>query len=285
MILILGASGTVGSEIVRQLPAKGAAFRGAYHDPAKAPAGVDAVAVDLTKGDSVEAALRGVDTLFLLSPSQGELERNVVALAAKAGTKRIVKLSVWGAEDDFSFARIHRPVETAIQASGLAWTFLRPNGFMQNMASYAGPSIRAQSAFYGSTGEARISHVNVRDIAAVAATALTEPGHEGQVYTLSGPEALSYGEVAAKLSAAAGTDIRYVDLTDEQLKGGMTGAGIPAAYADLLLDLNRYYRAGHASAITGDVKRITGREPISFDRYAAENADSFRLATAVTTAP
>ena len=284
MILVTGASGTVGSEVVRQLSKSGVPFRAAYRDPGKAPIGLAAVAADLNDPKTLTAALRNIEALFLVSPSQPALELNALAAAKDAGVKHIVKLSVWGAEgEDFSFARLHRPVEKAIEASGLSWTLLRPNGFMQNMATYNGAGIRAQGTFYGSTGDARSSSVDVRDIAAVAVAALTQPGHAGQTYTLSGPEALTCSEIAAKLSATTGREIRYVNLTDEQLKQGMTAAGIPGAYADMLLDLNRYYREDHASRITDDLKRVTGREPISFDQYAKENADAFRATVSVAT--
>jgi len=256
MILIYGSHGTVGSEVVRQLEAAGAPFR---------------------RADRQSPDFTGVDKVFLLSPSDTQSELAIVEAAKAAGVKHIVKLSVWGAEgDDFSFAKVHRPVEKAIEASGLAWTFLRPNGFMQNMANYNGETIRSQSAFYGGAGEARISTVDVRDVAAVAVAALTQPGHEGKAYSLSGPEALTSDEVAKKISAVVGREVRYVDLPADQLKGGMTGAGVPDFYADWLLDLNRYYRENRASRLTGDVKQVTGRDPISFDDYARDNAASFR---------
>ncbi|GAC1434569.1 MAG: SDR family oxidoreductase [Thermoanaerobaculia bacterium] len=285
MILVTGAGGTVGSEVVKQLQSSGAKFRAAYHSPEKAAAarakGIDTVVIDLNRPETLRDALRGVDKLFLLSAgggtSQIEQETRATEAAKAAGVKHIVKLSVWGAETEgFSFAKIHRAVEKVIEKSGLAWTFLRPNGFMQNMANYNAGTIKEQGAFYGSVGDAKISHINVKDIAAVAVKVLTGTGHENKAYSLSGPEALSYSDVAKKLSAASGRDVKYVNLTDEQLKGGMTGAGIPADYADALVDLNRAYRKDIAGKVTDDVKRVTGRDPISFDQYAKENAAAFR---------
>jgi uncharacterized protein YbjT (DUF2867 family) len=284
MILVTGAGGTVGSEVVRQLQSAGATFRAAYHSADKAAAakakGIDAVAIDYDKPETLRDALRGVDKLFLLSnggATQIEQETRAAEAAKAAGVKHIVKLSVWGAEGEgFSFAKIHRAAEKAIEKTGLAWTFLRPNGFMQNMANYNGASIKGQGAFYGSVGNTKISHVNVKDIAAVAVKTLTEPGHENKAYTLSGPEALTYQEVAQKIGKAAGREVKYVDLPDDQLKGGMVGAGIPAQYADAIVDLNRYYRKDTASKVTDDVKRVTGRAPISFDQYAKESAGAFK---------
>jgi uncharacterized protein YbjT (DUF2867 family) len=283
MILVLGASGTVGSELIRQLQAAGAPFKGGYHSEERAQEardrGIDPVIIDYAKPHTLEPSLRGIDHLFLLGAGGGDQtqqEINVVEAAVRAGVEHIVKLSVWGAEgEDFSFAKIHRPVERAIEQSPLEWTFLRPNGFMQNIGNYYAPTIRAQGAFYGNIGDAQISHVDVRDIAAVALKALTQPGHTGHAYPLTGPDPLTYAEIASKLSKAAGREVKYINLPDDQLKQGMTAAGIPAYYADLLLDLNRYYREGRASTVTDDVKRVTGRDPISFDRYAADNAKMF----------
>jgi uncharacterized protein YbjT (DUF2867 family) len=283
MIVVTGAGGTVGSELVRQLRAAKAPVRAAYHSAAKVDAakadGLDAVAVDFAKPESLAPAFRGADALFLLfAGGMGQTEGEIAAVeAAKAsGVKRIVKLSVIGADgDDYSFARIHRPVERAIEASGLAWTHLRPNGFMQNVVNYFAATIRDHGAFYQPAGDARISHVDVRDIARVAAAALTGTGHDGKAYTITGPEALTYHEVAAKLSAATKKEIRYVALSDDDAKQGMVAAGIPAFYADYLVDLNRHYRAGGGSVVTDAVRAVTGSAPTAFDDFARDHAAAF----------
>ncbi len=169
--------------------------------------------------------------------------------------RHIVKQSVMGAaEEAYSLANIHRPVEKAIEGSGLAWTFLRPNSFMQNTVTFMAQTIRAEGAFYSASGQARISHVDVRDIAAVAVTALTAPGHEGRIYTLSGPEALTYDDMAEELSKALGRDIRHISLPPADLKAGMLAEGMPEAIADRMLDLERYFRENRASRITEDVQ-------------------------------
>ena len=280
MICVTGAGGTVGSELVRQLGAARVPFRAAFNSPDKAQAararGVDAAVVDYHEPDTLRAALRGCDALFLLAPSvpdQTELELHAVETASAAGLRRIVKQSVYdAAEEGFAIARIHRPVEKAIEASGLAFTFLRPNAFMQNVVTYMGPTIRAESAFYSAAGDGRIAHVDVRDIAAVAVAALTRPGHDGKAYSLTGSEALTYDEVAAELSRALGRTIRHVNLPPEDYRAGMLAEGLPEQLADAMTDLERLYREGQASEVSGDVKLVTGQEPRRFAAYARECA-------------
>jgi len=284
MILVTGAGGTVGSEVLGQLQRAGAKVRAGFHNDEKAKAakakGVDAVKIDFNRPETLREALRGVDKVFLLTggaPNQVEQETNLVKAAKEAGVKHIVKLSVIGADKEgFIFARIHRASEKAVEGSGIPWTFLRANGFMQNMVNYSGDTIRTQGAFYGAAGEAKISHVDVRDLAAVAVKALTEKAHEGKAYNLNGPEALTYAQVAEKISKAAGKKVAYVDLPPAQLKQGLVGAGIPDKYADAMLDLHAFYKRNEASSVGSDIKRVTGRDPIKFDQFAKDNAAKFR---------
>ena len=279
MICVTGAGGTLSSEVIRQLEQK-APFRAAYFSDKAAETararGIDAVVIDYNQPKTLRAAFQGCDRLFLLGPNalnQTELELNAVEAAKAAGVRHIVKQSVMGAaEEAYSLANIHRPVEKAIEGSGLAWTFLRPNSFMQNTVTFMAQTIRAEGAFYSASGQARISHVDVRDIAAVAVTALRAPGHEGRTYTLSGPEALTYDDMADELSKALGRDIRHISLPPADLKAGMLAEGMPEAIADRMLDLERYFRENRASRITDDVRQVTGREPRRFAEYVQATA-------------
>jgi uncharacterized protein YbjT (DUF2867 family) len=280
MICVTGAGGTVGSEVLRQLESARAPIRGAYFSKGKAEAararGIEAVLLDYDRRDTLRAAFKGCDALFLLGPNdvnQLRLELNAVEVAKEAGVRRIVKLSVLGADEEaFAIARIHRPVEKAIESSGMAWTFLRPNAFMQNVVTYLGATIRAEGAFTTASGDARISHVDVRDIGAVAVKALTGPGHERKGYTLTGPEALTYDDLAGELTRALGRATRHVRISPADLRAGMVAEGMPEPLADLLIDLERFYREDGASRVTKDVRQVTGREAGRFASYAREAA-------------
>ena len=286
MICITGAGGTVGSEVVKQLELAKAPFRAAYFSKEKAKAahtnGIEAVIIDYNRPETLRAAFQGCDKLFLLGPNtlnQTQLELNAVEAAKAVGVRYIVKQSVMGAEEEaFSLALVHRPVEQAIESSGMAWTFLRPNSFMQNVVTFMAETIKAEAAFYSASGEAKITHVDVRDIAAVAVKALTEPTHIGQTYTLTGPEALTYDELANELSKVLGRSISHISLSPSDLKHGLLAEGMPEEIADRMLDLERYYREDQASRITNDIKQLTGRDPRRFAQYTHDCASLLRSA-------
>lgn len=283
MILITGAGGTIGSALVHELKGMQHPFRLAFRSQEKAAraaaAGHQVVTLDYAQPATLPAVLEGVDTLFLLGTGivgQAEGEINVVEAARAAGVGRIVKLSVWGADTEaFALAAMHRRIERAIEESGMAWTFLRPNNFMQGFITFEAASIRSEGAFYLPAGEARVNHVDARDIARVAVNVLTLPGHEGKAYTLSGPRPISYTEAAAILSAVLGRPVRYVAVPDDVAHASMIASGAPATYADYLIDLYRYFRAGGAADTTTAVRDVTGCEPIPFEQFAREYAAAF----------
>jgi len=280
MLFITGASGTLGSKVVRQLELIKEPFRGGYFSEEQAKdaraRGINAAIIDYNRPDTLRAAFQGCDKLFLLGPNvlnQAELEQNAVKAAKESGVAHIVKQSVLGADEEaFSLAKVHRPGEKAIESSGLAWTFLRPNSFMQNAATFMAQTIRVKSAFYSASGTAKISHVDVRDIAAVAVKALTEPDHEGKAYTLTGPEAVTYDELASEFTKSLGRPINHISLSPSDLKGGMLAEGMPVAIADRMLDLERYFREGWAARTTNDIQQVTGKEPRRYADYIRETA-------------
>lgn len=281
MILVTGSTGKVGSELVKRLREEGTPFRAAFHSPEKAEkgraSGLDTAVLDYARPETLPPALAGVERLFLLTPpGSTRLEAAVVEAAKKAGVRRIVKLSVWGAEDEaFFFAREHRAIERIVEASGIPFTFLRPNGFMQTYFMY-GATIKTQSAFYLPDRDARWNLIDVRDVAAVAAKTLTERGHEGKAYELAGPEALSNSEIAEKLSRVLGRTVTYVDISDDQFRAALLGVGMPQTLAEGVVDLHHVIVSGAFASATPWVERITGSKPGTFDRFARDFAEAFR---------
>jgi len=281
MILITGASGNVGSEVLKQALAVGLKIRATFQSPdkaAKAPAGMEGVIVDYAKPETIRPALHGVEKIFLVGPPVRDLpamEANFIKEVRAAGRKHIVKLSALGGHESM-FPSGHRHSEENIEASGLPYTFLRPNGFMQNLVNYNAGTIRSQNAFYGCQGNGAVSVVDIRDIAAVAVMVLAATGHEGKSYALTGGEALTNGHVAEKISRVAGRKISYVDLPPAEFRKALLSAGMPEWSADALLDLQRLYREGKASLVTDDIERLTGRKPITFDQFAHDYAFAFQ---------
>lgn len=282
MILVLGASGHVGVPLVKSLTARGARFRAGYRSPERVEearrVGVDAVLVDYRDAGSLDRAMAGVERVFLVAPpveDLAELERGPLDAARRAGVRHLVKLSVWAARtEDFVFGRPHRAIEELIERSGLAWTFLRPNGFMQNLLAMA-PGIR-QTGVHAFPHGGRVSWIDARDIGRTAAAVLTGDGHEGHAYELTGPEALDYARQIELVSEAAGTRYTYVPVPDEAWRQAALGLGLPGYLVDALVDLQRLQRLGVCSATTEVVEQLTGSPPTPFRRFAQDHADAFR---------
>jgi uncharacterized protein YbjT (DUF2867 family) len=192
--------------------------------------------------------------------------------------KHVVKLSVVAAEAPIDvFGKLHAESEARLRESGVAWTMLRPHYFMSNTLRWA-DTIHAQGAFYYPTADGRWAAIDPSDIAAVAVKALTEPGHTGKAYTLSGPEALSAAEYADQLSAAIGKPVKFVNVPIEAVRVGLLKSGMPPVHADALIDLLGAMKAGKLDQVSDDVLRVTGRKPASFGDWAHRNADAFRQA-------
>ena len=239
---------------------------------------MEGVIMDYAKPDTIRPALHGVEKIFLVGPPVRDLpamEANFIKEVRAAGPKHIVKLSALGGRESM-FPSGHRHSEENIEASGLPYTFLRPNGFMQNLVNYNAGTIRSHNAFYGCQGNGAVSVVDIRDIAAVAVMVLAATGHEGKSYALTGGEALTNGHVAEKISRVAGRKISYVDLPPAEFRKALLSAGMPEWSADALLDLQRLYREGKASLVTDDIERLTGRKPITFDQFAHDYAFAFQ---------
>lgn len=281
MILVTGATGTVGREVVAQLAATGQKVRALTRDASrtKFPAGVEVAVGDLEKPETLAKALEGVERVFSLAigPTLAEREKNLAVAAKQAGARHIVKLSVLGAggQSRSAITEWHDAGEKAIQDSGLAWTFVRPSGFMSNALQWVA-TVKNQGKVFSNRGDGKFPSIHPRDIAAVAVKALTSPGHEGKAYAVTGPEALSMGEHVKILSEAAGRPIEYVALSDDAMREGMAKAGLPAPLADALIQSGVYVRSGKAAEVLPTLEQVTGRKALTFSEWARENAAAFK---------
>jgi len=220
-----------------------------------------------------------VEKAFLIPPTDPrsvEMQANFIHAAKRAGTRHVVKLSVAGADvnSPVRVARWHAEGEKELEASGIPFTHIRPNAFMQNLLALA-PTIVSQGEFYQPAADGKVSHIDVRDIAAVAAKALTSDGHQGKTYVITGPEALSYDDVAGKLSTALGRPVKYVNVSPEDFKKSLLGWGIPESVADGLNELYAAIRAGYCAFVTNTVEEVAKRRPISLDNFVRDFAEAF----------
>ena len=283
MILVTGASGSVGKSVLREVAKSGAKHRAMYRsavEAQKAPPGTETVIADFAKKDTIAAALKGAESVYLVCspiPELVQLESNMIDACVVAGVKHVVLNSAMGAGDyNKSFPSWHRKVEDKLRATQLSYTILRPNSFHQNVVAFFAPSIRAQGVFYGSMQNARNSFIDVRDIAAIAAKALAGGAHAGKTYELNGPQALNYSELAEKISQVAGRGVKYVDIPMEAQKKAMLDQHMPEWQVTALLELQGYYLSGKGGEIDDLVQRLLGRAPITMDQFLAEFAGEFR---------
>lgn len=278
MILVTGGTGTVGQATVRALKTRGKPFKIGTRDPGKAKAnGTRAVELDFDRPDTVAHALQGINRVLSLTPvseQQDRWVRTLVAAARQSGVKHIVRLSVIGASPHApsAFARAHGESEEVIRGSGVACTFLRPTFFSQNFLNYYGVTPGADATIHLPHGDGRTAWVDVRDVGEVAAAALSDRGHEGKVYELTGPEALGDAEALAILSTALGHSYKYSHVPEDAARQGMLGAGMPAWQVTGLLELHALIRNGQAAATAPGVHEALGREARSFRDFARDVA-------------
>jgi len=282
MILVTGASGNVGKAVLNEVARTGAKHKAMYrsaNEAAKAPAGTQAVTADFAKKETLAAALRDVDAVYLVCspiPDLVQLETNMIDACVIAGVKHVVLNSALGAGDySKSYPSWHRKVEDKLKSTEISFTILQPNSFHQNVVAFFAPSIRAQGVFYSSMRNARVSFLDVRDIAVVAAKALAGGDHSGKTYELNGPEALTYAELAEKIAEHAGRAVQYVDIPVEAQRKAMLDQAMPAWQVDALLDLQEYYTSGKGGNVDQLLPKLLGRAPITMDRFLAEFAGEF----------
>ena len=281
-ILVTGATGTVGSDVLRGLAGReGIQVRAAVRDKGKSAAlagpNIDLVWFDYNRPESLGPACRGVDAIFMVPPFTPDgvaQSLEFLKAAREAGAKHIVKLSVIPSIGGITVGKWHAAIDEALKKSGMAWTILRPGAFMQNFVETSAP--RPDGNMYLPVGNSKTAFIDTRDIAAIAVKALTEAGHEGKEYPLTGPEALTMSEVAAKLSVATGRPIRYVNIAPEEARKAQLARGIPEYAADALAELFAERRKGKESQVSPVIEGIIGRRATSFDDFALRNAAIFR---------
>lgn len=280
-ILVTGATGNIGSEIVKRLRARNADFAIMTSRPGSAPAGVAEVEGDFLDPASLRRAFAGVDTLFLLFPMVPDMPlmaANAVAAAKAAGVGHIVRSSGAGADanSQAAIAKMHGEIDAQVAGSGIAFTLLLPTSFMQNMANFYGESIR-NGALYAPRGNGAMAVIDVRDIADVAVEVLTAPAaHASRSYTLTGPENLTDAQMVSAIAREIGRDVRYVDIPEQAAVDAMTRMGVPPKVIEWLMSLNYVIKQGWAAGESPMVEKIAGHPPRSFGEYVRENAAAWR---------
>ncbi|MEV4243020.1 NAD(P)H-binding protein [Streptosporangium canum] len=281
MIVVTGATGSIGRVLIDRLRAAGTAVVAVVRRPEQGESlGCDYVVGDFDRPETIGAALSPGDRLFLNSslwPGFVPRYREVIDLVRSAGVAQVVKVSVRGAEPGALLGGgMHGEVEAHLKASGLAWSILQPVGFMQNLPAEVSFQ-DGEGRFYGSYGPGRVGYIDARDIADVAAALLTRPVGADETYVLTGPEAPTHDEIAAAVSGALGRTVRYVDLPAEELTGHLERQGFPGPAARDLAELMAQIGDGRWSTTTGTVEALTGRPPRSLARFLTDHAAAFRL--------
>jgi uncharacterized protein YbjT (DUF2867 family) len=274
-LLFLGASGLIGTLVTPALIKAGFSVSTGGRRGLSV-GGASGIAVDLRDSNSLARAMHGVAAVALVLPDAPDMETlgsNAVKAAKTAGVRRLLWFSSFGAKRDNQarFSRRHPVIDEVVRSSGIPYTILRPNFLMQNFTFFYGEIIRTTGTIFLPLGDARVSHLNLHDLADAAPAALTEDRHINQTYDLSGPEALHTGEVADQIGSATGRAIQYQPITVAEMEFSLREAGIDAWFAEGLAELYGWIRdSGLGSKVTDNVERLLGRKATPFRQFASD---------------
>ena len=290
-VLVTGATGNVGRHVVRELRARGASVRAFVRDPQRATErlgkDVELAVGDFTDPVALRRAMQGIDRMFLTcsdGPNHVAHENAAIDAAATAWIERIVKLSAIGAvlDSPLSFSVAHARIEQHLRASPVPWVILNASFLMSNVFA-ATDTIRQSDCIVAPADGAKITMIDPRDVAATAALVLLADGHAGRAYTITGPRAVTYTDVAADLSASLGRQITFVNVSDESARAALLESGAPEWFADGLVVLFRLLRDGLLAHATDSVRILTGREARSFAEFSRDHRHVFDQAVAPST--
>lgn len=286
-ILVTGATGTVGTELVKALVNRGITVRAGVHSIIKGDRlrqlnpGVQLVELDYQRPETLAVAFTGINRLFLLTPTSPEtvsMSQQLIDAAHRAGVEKVVKLSAEGVGQDSNIQldRWHREIEEYLAQSGLSYAVLRPSNFMQNFVRNHCATVQQEGKFYLPLSDAQVTFIDVRDIAEAAAILLTtDPAaHAGQAYHLTGPAALTGQQVAEALSEATSHPVTYVPISEDQFGTNMADA--PNWQIQTMQELYQGYRAGKSSTVSPEVERLTGRAPHTIQQFAHDYRAQFQ---------
>ncbi|MCB5909282.1 SDR family oxidoreductase [Streptomyces pinistramenti] len=283
MILTTGATGRIGAEAVRLLVGKGLPARALIRDATRVPqdgswGGVEIAVGDFDQPDTLDAAMTGVGTLLVISPSVPAQEIAVIDSAVRQDVKHVIKITNHKATEDSPVdrRRDHARIEAHLKANGLTYTLLAPNLLMQNLFLVA-PMIKQTHGFVMSAGDGRFGMIDSRDVSAAAAAVAAAPaGHEGRTYLLTGPELVTYADVAAELTRALGQEIEYRRVTPDQHREGMIQAGLPEPVAASNAQVFGLIAEGDAAWLSDDVASLTGHSPRSLRTFVTDHVAAFQ---------
>lgn len=281
--LVLGASGLTGTEVVRILSDAGLPVRVTFREQWELTKlrefGAETVAADFNDPESIKNAMTGVNRVLMIAPTAPQaLEWNLSAMtcAKEAGVRHFIRLSGVGAHEGVTarIAKAHYDADEALKASGLAWTIIRPGPYYQNLF-WSVITIVRHSVFSLPLENAQVAHVDVHDVARVCAHTLIDEGHEGKIYTVTGPAAMTMFQMARKISRAIGKEVRYQPAPAGAARQVFRDVGLPDWDSTAIGEMFTEYASGKYAGVTPDFKQITGQEPISFDQFCADNKRVF----------